>query len=135
MCKRMLANTHAHTHIHGTLCTYLCGLYSVALKLYWRPSQMADRSITIYSANGPMLAIKFNLYAGGKAATLLPAHPFCPLPHRTVFAKHLIPFSITVKMQQQLQGLLAGPRARSPEDRIHHMGHRLPAGLSAWLAY
>lgn len=96
---------------------------------------MADRSITIYSANGPMLAIKFNLYAGGKAATLLPAHPFCPLPHRTVFAKHLIPFSITVKMQQQLQGLLAGPRARSPEDRIHHMGHRLPAGLSAWLAY
>lgn len=29
---------------------------------------MAKRSITIYSANGPMLAIKFNLYAGGNPA-------------------------------------------------------------------
>lgn len=53
-------------------------------------------SITIYSANGPKLAIKFNLYP---VKTLLLVVGLAPGQGKRVqvFAKHLIPFSIAVE--------------------------------------
>lgn len=90
---------------------------------------MADRSITIYSANGPMLAIKFNLYAGGKAATLLPAHASPSYSVCKTFN------SIFDYCENAATAAGSAGRPACPKDRIHHMGHRLPAGLSGWLAY